>query len=160
MDKPKKSNINNSAEPIAVVGMACRFPKARDLETFWKNILHKVDAVTEVPPDRWDPERFYDPEAADGLKLYGKRGGYLESPFAFDPSEFGIMPKAVEGGEPDQFLVLQTAADALEDAGIAPPGRNQQTGHEADHERTAFILGRGSYLSAGAFNLVQRTVVV
>ena len=164
MNRKVKSHMKSSGEPIAVVGMACRFPKAPDLETFWKNILHKVDAVTEVPPDRWDPERFYDPEAADGLKLYGKRGGYLESPFAFDPSEFGIMPKAVEGGEPDQFLVLKTAADALADAGIAPAGANHQAGnqadHQADHERTAFILGRGSYLSAGAFNLVQRTMVV
>ena len=134
---------------IAVVGMACRFPRAADVQTFWQNNVRGIDAVSEVPRQRWNPDRFYDP--ADGTRLYGKKGGYLESPFAFNPAEFGIMPKAVQGGEPDQFLVLKTAAEALRDAGIPPGG--------PDHERTAFILGRGSYLSAGAFNLVQRIFV-
>ncbi|MDY6823094.1 MAG: beta-ketoacyl synthase N-terminal-like domain-containing protein [Thermodesulfobacteriota bacterium] len=139
-------------ETVAVVGMACTFPDAPDLATFWRNIIHKHDAVGDAPPERWDPDRFYDPHSQDGTKLYAKRGGYLDSPFQFNPAEFGIMPKAVDGGEPDQFLVLKTAADAMRDAGIEPGG--------AANDRTAFILGRGSYLSAGAFNLVQRTFIV
>ncbi len=139
------------AEAVAIVGMACTFPKAPDIEIFWRNIVEKVDAVTQAPANRWDVSRFYDPRVADGSKIYGRRGGYLDSPWAFNPGEFGIMPKAVEGGEPDQFLVLKTAADAVRDAGI-------QGG--AGLERTDFILGRGSYLSVGAFNLLQRSFIV
>ncbi|MCF8035299.1 MAG: polyketide synthase dehydratase domain-containing protein [Desulfobacteraceae bacterium] len=142
-------NSKENKTEIAIVGMACSFPRAPDLETFWQNNVCGIDAVSEVPRERWNPDRFYNP--ADGTRLYGKKGGYLESPFAFNPAEFGIMPKAVQGGEPDQFLVLKTAAEALRDAGIPAGG--------PDHERTAFILGRGSYLSAGAFNLVQRTFI-
>ncbi len=145
----KPENIDDT---VAVIGMACRFPRAPDLETFWHNIIHKVDAVTDAPTDRWDTERFYDPDFNDRDKVYAKRGGYLDSPFRFNAAEFGIMPKAVNGGEPDQFLVLKTADQALRHAGIAPGG--------PDHENTAFILGRGSYLSTGAFNLLQRTFIV
>lgn len=146
-----RKHSNPSPETIAVVGMACSFAQAPDLATFWHNIIHKVDAVTDVPPERWDPDRFYDPQFKDTDKLYARRGGYLTSPFRFNPAAFGIMPKAVDGGEPDQFLVLKTAADAMADAGIAPGGPST--------ERATFILGRGSYLSAGAFNLLQRTFI-
>ena len=143
--------VGARGEAVAIVGMACTFPKAPDIETFWRNIVAKVDAVTQAPANRWDVSRFYDPQVSDGSKIYGRRGGYLDSPWAFNPGEFGIMPKAVEGGEPDQFLVLKTAAEAMRDAGI-------QGG--AALERTDFILGRGSYLSVGAFNLLQRSFIV
>ena len=151
MDRQAHTASKPAGETVAVVGMACCFPQAPDLDTFWRNIIHKVDAVTDAPPERWDTDRFYDPDFSDRGKIYARRGGYLDSPFHFNAAEFGIMPKAVTGGEPDQFLVLQTAAAALHHAGIAPGG--------PDHAKTAFILGRGSYLSAGAFNLVQRTVI-
>ncbi|MDY6905216.1 MAG: beta-ketoacyl synthase N-terminal-like domain-containing protein [Thermodesulfobacteriota bacterium] len=147
-----RKDSSDAPETVAVVGMACTFPHAPDVKTFWRNIIHKHDAVGDAPSERWSADRFYDPQAGEGAKLYARRGGYLDSPFLFNPAEFGIMPKAVDGGEPDQFLVLKTAADAMHDAGIEPGG--------PANERTAFILGRGSYLSAGAFNLVQRTVIV
>ena len=137
---------------VAVIGMACSFPRAPDLETFWHNIIYKIDAITDAPPKRWDSSRFYDPAFKDRDRIYAQRGGYLESPFCFNAAEFGIMPKAINGGEPDQFLVLKTADDALRHAGLTPGGPG--------HEKTAFILGRGSYLSAGAFNLLQRTFIV
>lgn len=139
-------------ESVAVIGMACMFPQAPDLKTYWHNIVNKKDAITEVPKDRWDKNRFYDPNTTDGSKVYALRGGYLDSPFQFDAAEFGIMPTAVEGGEPDQFMVLKTAADALRDAGI-------KTGN-GHHKKTEFILGRGSYLAPAGFNLAQRTFIV
>ncbi|MFP4446043.1 MAG: beta-ketoacyl synthase N-terminal-like domain-containing protein, partial [Desulfosudaceae bacterium] len=151
MEVHSHTDSKSAGETVAVVGMACCFPQAPDLETFWRNIIHKVDAVTDAPPERWDTDRFYDADFTDRGKIYARRGGYLDSPFHFNAAEFGIMPKAVAGGEPDQFLVLQIAAAALRHAGITPGG--------PDHAKTAFILGRGSYLSAGAFNLVQRTVI-
>jgi acyl transferase domain-containing protein len=143
-DKSKHRN-----EAIAIVGMACTFPKAPDLNRYWHNILNKVDAIAEAPADRWDASRFYDPK--DGTKLYARRGGYLQAPLAFDAAEFGVMPSTVRGGEPDQFLVLKTAVAAMHDAGIK---------NDPALERADFILGRGAYLSAGGFNLLQRTLVV
>lgn len=152
MHSESHSSSVNYDNTVAVIGMACSFPRAPDLETFWHNIIHKIDAVTDAPPERWDTGRFYDPAFKDRDKIYAQRGGYLESPFCFNAAEFGIMPKAINGGEPDQFLVLKTAADAMRHAGLTPGGPG--------HENTAFILGRGSYLSAGAFNLLQRTFIV
>ncbi len=150
-DNELRSDHSGVPEPVAIVGMACTFAKAPDLATYWHNIIHKVDAIEPVPENRWDSSRFYDPDTTDGTKIYARRGGYLPSPMPFEPIRFGIMPKAVQGGEPDQFLVLKTAADALQDAGIEPGPA---------HERTEFILGRGAYLSAGGFNLLQRSFVV
>ncbi len=144
---PEKSAPKNEA--IAIVGMACTFPKAPDLTTYWHNIINKVDAIADAPADRWDASRFYDPQ--DGTKLYARRGGYLDGPLAFEAAELGVMPSAVAGGEPDQFLVLKTAAAAMRDAGIQ---------NDPALERTDFILGRGAYLSAGGFNLLQRTLIV
>lgn len=148
-DGYRAERTERNHEPIAIVGMACAFPKAPDLNTYWHNILNKVDAIDDAPPDRWDATRFYDPQ--DGTKLYARRGGYLDAPLTFDAAEFGVMPSAIVGGEPDQFLVLKTAAAAMQDAGI---------GNDSALERADFILGRGAYLSAGGFNLLQRTLVV
>jgi acyl transferase domain-containing protein len=145
--RPQKSAPKNEA--IAIVGMACTFPKAPDLNTYWHNIINKVDAIADAPADRWDASRFCDPQ--DGTKLYARRGGYLDGPLAFEAAELGVMPSAVVGGDPDQFLVLKTAAAAMRDAGIQ---------NDPALARTDFILGRGAYLSAGGFNLLQRTLVV
>ncbi|MDY6862244.1 MAG: beta-ketoacyl synthase N-terminal-like domain-containing protein [Thermodesulfobacteriota bacterium] len=141
-----------ATEEIAIIGMACNYPQAPDLNTFWQNIINKVDAITDVPPDRWNKDLFYNPKTADGTKLYSKRGGYLGSPFPFDPARYGVMPLAVEGGEPDQFLVLKIAYDAMADAGYL-----EKTEDEAKVE---FILGRGNYIGVGAMSLIQRTLVI
>ncbi len=133
---------------IAIIGMACMYPGAFDLKTFWQNIIAKVDSVRDVPPDRWDPELFYDPDPAVEDKVYCKQGGYLDGKIPFNPLRYGVMPVAVEGGEPDQFLVLRVAYDAMEDAGYLD--------REIDGERAEFIMGRGNYLGAGLTNLIQR----
>ena len=103
---------------VAIVGMACLFPGAGDLDTYWRNILGGVDATSDPPPEAWDPDVYYDPEFADPDKTYCKRGGYLGSLARFDPLAHGIPPVAV-GGEPDQWLALQVATDALADAGAS-----------------------------------------
>ncbi|MFC1888307.1 beta-ketoacyl synthase N-terminal-like domain-containing protein [Thermodesulfobacteriota bacterium] len=144
--------MNSQADEIAIIGMACTYPKAPDIHTFWRNIVNRVDAVTDAPKERWDVDRFYDPEKTDGSKLYSKRGGYIDSPYPFNPAKFGVMPVAVEGGEPDQFVVLKVATDAMSDAGYL-----KDLGEEANVE---FILGRGAYIGAGCMSLIQRTLII
>ena len=132
---------------VAIVGMACRFPGAGDLFAYWENILAGKDCITDVPPDRWDPAVFFDPASTANDRLPCRRGGYLDSPIPFDPLDHGIMPNAVDGGEPEQFLVLDAARSALLDAGLGPglpPGR-----------RTEVIVGRGNYFNRGNLTRLQ-----
>src|SRR5215813_6155965 len=104
---------------IAIIGMACLFPGAPDLATYWQNITAKVDAITDPPPEAWDAGTFYDPTSTANDRVYCKRGGFLGPLAYFDPLEHGIMPLAMQGGEPDQWLALRVARDALTDAGYS-----------------------------------------
>ena len=133
---------------IAIIGMGCMYPSAPDVKTFWHNIINKVDAVKEVPEGRWDPDLFYDPDPNAENKVYCKYGGYLDTKVPFNPLKYGVMPVAVDGGEPDQFLVLRVAYEAMADAGYLD--------RKIDGERAELILGRGNYLGAGLTNLIQR----
>ena len=83
-------------------------PGRRDLDAYWRNILAKVDATSDPPPEAWDPAVYYDPEFADTDRTYCQRGGYLGGLAAFEPLAYGIPPVAV-GGEPDQWLALRVA---------------------------------------------------
>jgi acyl transferase domain-containing protein/NAD(P)H-dependent flavin oxidoreductase YrpB (nitropropane dioxygenase family) len=119
---------------VAIIGMACLLPKAPDLGSYWENILAKVDAITEVPRDRWDWTRYFDPDPAARDKVYSKWGGFLDdSPF--DPTRYGIPPNALPSIEPLQLLTLEAVRTALADAGYADGGFQR--------ERTAVILGVG-----------------
>ncbi|WP_394814716.1 SDR family oxidoreductase [Streptomyces millisiae] len=124
---------------VAVVGMAGMFPGAQDLSTFWANVLAGRDCVTEVPPDRWDPELYYDPDG-DGERTPSRWGGFLP-PVPFDPLRYGIPPASLAAIEPVQLLALEAASRALADAGYAGP--------DTDHRRTSVIFGTeaGSDLS-------------
>jgi len=135
---------------VAIIGMACIFPGAPDLDTFWQNIVSKFDAITDVPADRWDPEIFFDPNITRNDRVYCKRGGFLGEFAQFNPLDYGIMPVAVDGGDPSQFLALKTAYQAIEDAGYL----NQ---HAAQRERMEIILGRGNYLDRGNCNATQHS---
>ncbi len=144
-------NQKTPLDPIAIVGMACRFPDAPDLNTFWQNILKGHNAVHEASPDRWNIQHFYSKGHKE--KIYCKQGGYLPNSFLFDPSPFGIMPGAVEGGSPEQFLVLQTAREALLDAGYKDLPLKKGI-------RAEFILGLGNYIGVGQSNIYQRTSII
>jgi acyl transferase domain-containing protein/phosphopantetheinyl transferase len=140
------------SEPIAIVGMSCLFPGAPDVDSFWANILGKVDAVSDPPPEAWDPDVYYDPSFEDTDKTYCRRGGYLGSLATFDPLEHGIPPVSV-GGEPDQWLALRVAKDALADTGW-------EEVPERVRARTGIVLGKGTYLNGGNAIAVQRGLVV
>ncbi|MEC8796021.1 MAG: polyketide synthase, partial [Pseudomonadota bacterium] len=138
-------------EPIAIVGMAGVYPKAPDKDTFWKNILDGVDAVDEAPAD-WHGDLFLDPDSSENDRVYTTKGGFLGDLATFDPLRHGVMPTAINGGEPDQFLALEMAANAIEDAGFDQrpvPG-----------DRVAVILGRGTYINRGFTSVVQHGIMV
>ncbi len=104
---------------IAIIGMGCRFPGAlNNVEDFWKFLLEGRDAVVEIPPDRWNIGRFYDPEPGLPGKSMAKHGGFIEGIDLFDPQFFGISPREAPYIDPQQRLLLETAWEAIEDAGL------------------------------------------
>lgn len=106
-------------EGIAIIGIGCRFPGGvNDAESFWKLLADGRDAVSEVPADRWNVERFYDAEPGIAGKSIAKRGGFLDQIDQFDPQFFGISPREAPYIDPQQRLLLETAWEAIEDAGV------------------------------------------
>jgi acyl transferase domain-containing protein/acyl carrier protein len=106
-------------EGIAIIGIGCRFPGGvNDTESFWKLLAEGRDAVSEVPADRWNVERFYDAEPGLSGKSIAKRGGFLDQIDQFDPQFFGISPREAPYIDPQQRLLLETAWEAIEDAGV------------------------------------------
>ncbi|MFD3439717.1 beta-ketoacyl synthase N-terminal-like domain-containing protein [Streptomyces sp. NPDC058685] len=137
----------------AIVGMGAVFPGAGDLVAYRRNLYAGTDAITDVPPGRWDPEVYYDPHGSEGParsdRFYCRRGGFIDELTAFDPTRYGIMPAAVAGAEPDQLLALRVIAEAVADAG----------GEEAlpdDRSRIGVILGRGGFMGVATARLDQR----
>ena len=104
---------------IAVIGMACRFPQAPDLDAFWQLLSAGRDAVTEIPLERWDWREYFDANPdADG-KHYNRWGGFLDEVDQFDPFFFHVSPKEATLMDPQQRLFLETAWRTLEHAGYA-----------------------------------------
>src|SRR5213595_4112641 len=104
---------------IAIIGVGCRFPGGvNDAESFWKLPLERKDAVTEVPADRWNVERYYDPEPGIAGKTFAKRAGFLDQIDKFDPQFFGISPREAPYVDPQHRLLLETSWEAIENAGL------------------------------------------
>lgn len=103
-------------EPIAIVGMSCLFPKAKNVDTYWANILAKVDTIEEVPIEQWDWRNYYDKDPLARDKIYSKWGGFLEA-IEFDPTKYGIPPSSLSSIDPMQILLLEVTDAALKDAG-------------------------------------------
>lgn len=107
-------------EPIAVVGMGCRFPGRADTPTgFWKNLRAGYDAIGEVPPERWKIEEYYDPDPESPGKMATRWGGFIQGVDQFDPDRFGITPREARSMDPQQRLLMEVAWEALADAGHA-----------------------------------------
>ncbi|HEY5741383.1 MAG TPA: beta-ketoacyl synthase N-terminal-like domain-containing protein, partial [Terrimicrobiaceae bacterium] len=106
-------------EGVALIGIGCRFPGGvNDPESLWKLLVEGREAVCEVPPDRWNVERFYDSEPGISGKSIARRGGFVEGIDQFDPQFFGISPREAPYVDPQHRLLLETAWEALEDAGL------------------------------------------
>ena len=116
-------------EPIAIVGMGCRFPQADGLEAYWRLLSEGRDAIREVPPERWDLERYFDANPNAPGKINTRYGGFLDGVDGFDAAFFGISPSEAERLDPQQRLLLEVAWHALEDAGQDPAAlRGSRTG--------------------------------
>jgi len=109
-------------EPIAIIGMACRFPAgANSPEQYWNLLEQGVDGVTEAPESRWKVSDYLSNDKLAPGKMYTARGGFINEPVdEFDARFFGISPREANGLDPQQRLLLEASWEALEDAGILP----------------------------------------
>ncbi len=106
-------------EPIAIVGMGCRYPGwVHDPESYWRLLSEGVDAVTEVPAERWDIEALYDPDPEVSGKMTTRFGGFVREVDRFDAEFFGMAPREAQKLDPQQRLLLETSWEALERAGL------------------------------------------
>ncbi|MGF2039365.1 MAG: type I polyketide synthase [Nostoc sp. CmiVER01] len=144
-------------EPIAIVGMACRFPGGADLESFWQLCKDGVDAIKEVPSNRWDLNIHYDSNPASAGKIYTRRGGFLERVDEFDAAFFGIAPREVVSLDPQQRLLLEVSWEALENASQAPDKlHNSSSGvfvgiNSDDYKQLQLMSGDAANLNAYTF---------
>ncbi|HDS1200926.1 TPA: SDR family NAD(P)-dependent oxidoreductase [Shewanella algae] len=131
----KRLNKRLKDTPIAIVGMASLFAGSRYLNQFWDLICDKIDAITQVPADRWQVADYFDPDKKAADKSYCKRGGFIPK-VDFNPMEFGLPPNILELTDTSQLLSLVVAKEVLEDAGI-------HEGSDYDRDRIGITLGIG-----------------
>lgn len=121
-------------EPIAIVGMGCRFPgHVTTPNEYWTLLRNGVDAISEVPPDRWDINAYYDPDPDAPGKMYTRMGGFLDDVDKFDTQFFGMSPRETSKTDPQQRLAVEVSWEALENAAIAP--------HRLAGSQTGVFLG-------------------
>ncbi len=135
---------------VAIVGVACLLPGAHDGARYWRNILDKRDLVSEIPGDRFDADRWFDPDRKARDKIYSRWGGFVDD-LAFDPLKYGIPPTAIKAVEPAQLLALELVDQALRDAGLAVDNPHR--------DRTSVILGAGGGLSEQGAGYAGRSML-
>ncbi|UMB70947.1 type I polyketide synthase [Mycobacterium paraterrae] len=136
-----------AAEPIAVVGIGCRFPgDANGPDGYWNFLAGGGDGISEIPADRWDADEFYDADQFAPGRMQSKWGGFLSDVAGFDADYFGISPREAEAMDPQQRLMLEVAYEALEHAGIAT--------EDLSGVRAAVLMGvyYGEYQTISAAN--------
>ncbi len=111
--------IKTPLNPIAVIGMACRLPGGIDSpEQLWEALLRGDDLVTEIPPDRWDADEYYDPQPGAPGRTVCKWGAFLDDVAGFDPGFFGITENEATAMDPQHRLLLETSWEAMEHGGL------------------------------------------
>ncbi|MCC7383305.1 MAG: type I polyketide synthase [Deltaproteobacteria bacterium] len=120
MEAKVRAQEAQRTEPIAVVGIGCRFPSARGPEAFWRLLVEGRDAIREVPADRWPVDRFYDPDRDHAGTMTTRMGGFIDGVDRFDARFFGITPREAAALDPQQRLLLEACWEALEHGGLAP----------------------------------------
>ncbi|WP_459650927.1 SDR family NAD(P)-dependent oxidoreductase [Kitasatospora sp. Ki12] len=139
-------------EPIAIVGMACRFPGGiTGPDELWQLVTDGVDAISPFPADRnWDTAALYDPEPGTPGKSYVREGGFVDRASEFDPTFFGISPREAQAMDPQQRLLLETTWEAFEHAGIDP--------HSVRGTRTGVFTGVMPYFWPSRSNEVPQEI--
>jgi len=136
MGKQKNPKDFIADRDIAIVGMSCLFPGARNLDEFWGNVVGKKDCITDIPETHWKVEDYFDTNLKTPDKTYCKRGGFL--PFVeFDPMKYGIGPKDIDVIDTAQLLGMKVAREALKDAGYL----EEEGGRAFDRDRCSAIVG-------------------
>lgn len=135
--------MNTTQSPIAVVGMACRFPGAPSLDAYWNLLRDGVDAITETPSERWSLSEFYSPDPGAAGKTNARWGGYIENIDQFDAGFFGISPREALAVSPQQRLLLEVTWHAVENAGI--PMSSLSAKHAGPEQRTGVFVGVASF---------------
>lgn len=120
-------------EPIAIIGMGCRFPGASNPQAFWHLLINGQDAITEIPESRWNAEAFFHPDSSKPGKSVSRWGGFLEHVDLFDPFFFGISPGEAKYMDPQQRLLMELSHEALDQAGL-----NKEM---VDGSRTGVFIG-------------------
>ncbi|MEM6401717.1 MAG: beta-ketoacyl synthase N-terminal-like domain-containing protein, partial [Cyanobacteria bacterium P01_D01_bin.116] len=115
-------------EPIAIIGMGCRFPGADNPQAFWDLLSNGIDAISEVPADRWDINTYFDNDAETPGKINTRYGGFVKQLYEFDAAFFGISPREAVSLDPQQRLLMEVSWEALENAGIIPTIQGSKTG--------------------------------
>jgi amino acid adenylation domain-containing protein len=132
-------------EPIAIIGMSSRFPGANNNDEYWELLKNGIDAITEVPKDRWDIDEYYDSSPGKRGKIITRHGGFIKQKAdQFDPAFFGISPREAEKMDPQQRLLLEVTWEAFENAGLSPK--------EISKSRTGVYVG----ICSNDYGLVQR----
>src|SRR3954468_12580241 len=121
MREKLEASERSAKEPIAITGMACRFPGGADTpEAFWRLMCEGRSGVREVPPDRWNLQELYDPDTSAPGKVSTRWGGFIDRIDQFDPAAFEIAPREAAFMDPQQRLMLEVIFEALENAGQPP----------------------------------------
>ncbi|MCC5615738.1 acyltransferase domain-containing protein [Nostoc sp. CHAB 5836] len=142
MDAQSQEQLHSQLQrvPIAIIGMSALFPKAKNLQEYWDNIIGKVDCITDIPTSRWNIDDYYDPDPTSPDKTYCKRGGFIPD-MDFNPLEFGLPPNILEVTDIAQLLSLVVAKAAMEDAGYGESKNFSSDIHDQLRQRTGVVLG-------------------
>jgi thioester reductase-like protein len=113
--------LHSETEAIAIIGMSCRFPGgANSPEAFWEILNQGIDAISEVPSNRWNIDEYYDPTPDTPGKIISRYGGFLSQVDSFDAAFFGISPREAKSLDPQQRLLLEVSWEAIERANLLP----------------------------------------